>query len=71
MGSILDDIVIVIVDDHDDIRLFLSEYLMRRGAVVFACSNAVDALETVRNQAEATDAATSWDAARQPLGPAQ
>jgi len=44
----LDDIVIVIVDDHDDIRLFLSEFLMRQGAIVFPCSNAFDALETVR-----------------------
>jgi CheY-like chemotaxis protein len=48
LGSMLDHIVIVIVDDHDDTRLFLSEFLMRRGAIVFACSNAFDALETVR-----------------------
>ena len=44
---ILDDIVVVIVEDDDDIRLALSEFLIQKGATVFACSDARAALEAV------------------------
>jgi CheY-like chemotaxis protein len=44
----LDDIVVVIVDDDDDLRFSLAKYLTGRGAIVFACSDAGEALEAVR-----------------------
>jgi DNA-binding response OmpR family regulator len=43
-----DDIVVVIVDDDDDIRFSLTRFLCGRGARVFPCSNAGEALEAVR-----------------------
>jgi DNA-binding response OmpR family regulator len=44
----LDEIMIVIVDDDDDIRFSLTEFLSRRGAKVFSCSNAKEALVAIR-----------------------
>jgi DNA-binding response OmpR family regulator len=44
----LDDIVIVVVDDHDDIRFFLKQFLSRQGATVFACADATEGLNAVR-----------------------
>jgi CheY-like chemotaxis protein len=44
----LDDIEVVIVDDDEDIRSSLAEFLSLQGARVFPCSNAVEALEAVR-----------------------
>lgn len=44
----LDEIAVVIVDDDDDIRLSLAKYLRGRGATVFACSTAREALEAVQ-----------------------
>jgi CheY-like chemotaxis protein len=46
--SMLDDISVVIVDDDDDIRSSLTDFLSQRGATVFACSNAREALQAVR-----------------------
>ena len=50
MGSFVtfDDIVVVIAEDDDDVRFALSEFLMQKGATVFACSDARAALEAVR-----------------------
>ena len=45
----LDDIAVVIVDDDDAIRFSLAEYLTGRGATVFACSDAREGLEAVRD----------------------
>ena len=44
----LDDIIVVIVDDDDDIRFSLTKFLCGRGATVFPCSNAAEALEAVQ-----------------------
>jgi CheY-like chemotaxis protein len=44
----LDDIIVVVVDDDDDIRFSLTKFLCGRGARVFPCSNAGEALEAVR-----------------------
>jgi len=44
----LDDLVIVIVDDSDDLRFSVAEFLAARGAMVFACSDALQGLEAVR-----------------------
>lgn len=44
----LDDIIVVVVDDDDDIRFSLAEFLGQRGARVFPCANAGQALEAVR-----------------------
>ncbi|MBV8100187.1 MAG: response regulator [Verrucomicrobia bacterium] len=45
----LDDIDVVVVDDDDDIRFALAQFLDQRGATVFPCSNAGEALEAVRD----------------------
>jgi DNA-binding response OmpR family regulator len=48
-GSVmLNNTVIVIVDDDDSIRLSLREFLIREGATVFACPDAIQGLEAVR-----------------------
>ena len=44
----IDDIIVVIVDDDHDIRFSLTKFLCGRGATVFPCSNAREALEAVR-----------------------
>jgi CheY-like chemotaxis protein len=41
---------IVIVEDHDDTRCFLSRFLANHGAHVFASSDATSALEAVQRQ---------------------
>jgi DNA-binding response OmpR family regulator len=47
-SAMLNNIVIVIVDDDDSIRLTLGEFLIRKGATVFACPDAIQGLEAVR-----------------------
>ena len=44
----LDDVVVVIAEDDDDVRFALSEFLIQKGATVFACPDARAALEAVR-----------------------
>jgi CheY-like chemotaxis protein len=44
----LQDVVIVLVEDHDDIRSYLSDFLVRKGATVFTCSSALEGLQAVR-----------------------
>ena len=44
----LDDIVVVIVEDDDDIRFSLAKFLIQKGATVFTCPNASEALQVVR-----------------------
>jgi DNA-binding response OmpR family regulator len=44
----LDDIVVVIVEDDDDIRLSLGKFLTQKGATVFTCPDASEALQVVR-----------------------
>jgi CheY-like chemotaxis protein len=43
----LSDVTIVIVEDHDDTRSFLAEFLTRQGATVFACADAANGLRAV------------------------
>jgi len=45
---VLDHTVVVIVEDDDDIRFALGEFLTQKGANVFACPDARMALEAVR-----------------------
>jgi DNA-binding response OmpR family regulator len=45
---VLDHTVVVIVEDDDDIRFALAEFLTQKGANVFACPDARMALEAVR-----------------------
>jgi DNA-binding response OmpR family regulator len=44
----LNDVVVVIAEDDDDVRFALSEFLIQKGATVFACPDARAALEAVR-----------------------
>jgi DNA-binding response OmpR family regulator len=44
----LDDIVVVIVEDDDDIRFSLAKFLIQKGATVFTCPDATEALQAVR-----------------------
>ena len=44
----LNNIVIVIVDDDASIRFSLREFLIRKGAIVFACPDAMQGLQAVR-----------------------
>ena len=44
----LSDVRIVIVEDHDDTRSFLAEFLSRQGATVLACADAAQALQAVQ-----------------------
>jgi CheY-like chemotaxis protein len=43
----LSDVTIVIVEDHDDTRSFLAEFLTRQGATVHACPDATNGLQAV------------------------
>ncbi|HEX3444794.1 MAG TPA: response regulator [Chthoniobacterales bacterium] len=43
----LQDRLIVLVEDHDDFRYFLSEFLIRHGATVLPSSDALEALRLV------------------------
>ena len=43
-----DDVVVVIAEDDDDVRFALSEFLIQKGATVFACPDASAALQAVR-----------------------
>jgi CheY-like chemotaxis protein len=43
----LHDKLIVLVEDHDDFRYFVSEFLIRHGATVMASSGAPEALRLV------------------------
>jgi DNA-binding response OmpR family regulator len=45
----LDDIVVVIVEDDDDIRCSLRNFLLQKGATVFSCRDASEALQIVRD----------------------
>jgi CheY-like chemotaxis protein len=45
---ILTGATVVVVEDHDLIRSLISEFLRQRGAKVIYCSNAVEALDAVR-----------------------
>ncbi|HXM25232.1 MAG TPA: response regulator [Chthoniobacterales bacterium] len=45
--KILSGVRIVVVEDHDDVRSVLAQYLRQQGARVIACSNAYEALEAV------------------------
>ena len=44
----LEDIVVVIAEDDDDIRSSLAAFLNQKGATVFACPDASEALQAVR-----------------------
>ena len=46
-AAALQDKVIVLVEDHDDFRYFLSEFLIRHGAMVLASSDALEAIRLV------------------------
>jgi DNA-binding response OmpR family regulator len=43
----LDDIVVVIVEDDDDMRVSLAKFLIQKGATVFTCPDASEALQVV------------------------
>lgn len=47
--SRLDEITIVVVEDHDDARRYLDLYLGQFGAKVVAASNAFEGLEAIKN----------------------
>jgi len=45
----LTGLTIVVVEDHDDSRMYLGVFLSRLGANVVLARNAVEGLETIRN----------------------
>jgi CheY-like chemotaxis protein len=45
----LRNVVIVVVEDHDDARRYLGIYLRRLGAKVFEASNAVEGFQAIKN----------------------
>ena len=45
----LRDVVIVVVEDHDDARRYLGIYLRQLGAKVFEASNAVEGFQAIKN----------------------
>src|SRR6266481_6107883 len=45
--KILSGVTIVIVEDHDDVRSVLAQFLRQQGARVIGCSNAYNALGAV------------------------
>jgi CheY-like chemotaxis protein len=45
----LKDVVIVVVEDHDDARRYLSVYLRQLGANVVGASNGVEGFEAIKN----------------------
>src|SRR5271166_4761039 len=47
--SRLDEITIVVVEDHDDARRYLDLYLGQLGAKVVAASNAFEGLEAIKS----------------------
>ncbi|HXM02288.1 MAG TPA: response regulator [Chthoniobacterales bacterium] len=47
-SAMLNNVVIVVVDDDDSFRLTLREFLIRKGATVVACPDAIQGLEAVR-----------------------
>lgn len=50
--SRLDEITIVVVEDHDDARRYLDLYLGQFGAKVVAASNAFEGLEAIKNTSQ-------------------
>jgi CheY-like chemotaxis protein len=49
-GGILSGVTVVVVEDHDDVRSLLVEFLRQQGARVIDCSNAAQALEAVTQE---------------------
>jgi|ERR1700720_535570 DNA-binding response OmpR family regulator len=45
--KILSGLTIVVVEDHDDVRSVLAQFLRQQGARIIGCSKAYDALEAV------------------------
>ena len=45
----LRNVVIVVVEDHDDARRYLGIYLRQLGAKVFEASNAVEGFQAIKN----------------------
>ena len=47
---ILTGVTAVVVEDHDDVRSLLTEFLRQQGARVIGCPNAAEALEAVTQE---------------------
>ena len=47
---ILTGVTVLVVEDHDDIRYVVAQFLRQQGARVIDCSNAAEALEAVTQE---------------------